>query len=76
MGIIQPFFLVNKSIAIANIHRIKQKADRNKVVNFSNEHLISIGDTPSCSLVEKFIGIDEIRPGIFSILVLLNAVVE
>jgi D-serine deaminase-like pyridoxal phosphate-dependent protein len=26
---------------------------------------ISIGDTPSCSLVDKFSGIDEIRPGNF-----------
>ncbi|MBW6460253.1 MAG: alanine racemase, partial [Bacteroidales bacterium] len=29
------------------------------------ELLISIGDTPSCSLVEDFSGVDEIRPGNF-----------
>lgn len=27
--------------------------------------LISVGDTPTCSLVEKFSGVDEIRPGNF-----------
>lgn len=42
-------------------------------MNFVREHFqddwpdlkISIGDTPSCSLVQKFNGIDEIRPGNF-----------
>ena len=29
------------------------------------ELIISIGDTPSCSLVEDFTGVDEIRPGNF-----------
>lgn len=42
-------------------------------MNYIREHFqddvpemkISIGDTPSCSLVQKFTGIDEIRPGNF-----------
>jgi D-serine deaminase-like pyridoxal phosphate-dependent protein len=27
--------------------------------------LLSVGDTPSCSLVERFAGVDEVRPGTF-----------
>lgn len=33
--------------------------------NLSREIKISVGDTPTCSLVEKFEGVDEIRPGNF-----------
>lgn len=33
--------------------------------NFSRKIKISVGDTPTCSLVEKFEGVDEIRPGNF-----------
>ena len=38
----------------------------NQVRNYLNRELIiSYGDTPSCSVVQKFSGVDEIRPGNF-----------
>ncbi len=36
-----------------------------KQLTNQKELLISIGDTPACSLVEQFDGVDEIRPGNF-----------
>jgi D-serine deaminase-like pyridoxal phosphate-dependent protein len=38
---------------------------RQSVISKSKEVLISVGDTPSMSLVEDFTGVDEIRPGNF-----------
>ena len=34
-------------------------------LNISSDYIISIGDTPSCSIASNFTGIDEIRPGNF-----------
>lgn len=34
-------------------------------INFKGKSIISIGDTPSCSVIDNFEGIDEIRPGNF-----------
>ncbi|KAA3619427.1 MAG: alanine racemase [Calditrichaeota bacterium] len=33
--------------------------------SYAKDFILSIGDTPCCSIVEKFAGIDEIRPGNF-----------
>jgi len=38
---------------------------KSQFIDICPELILSIGDTPSCSLVENFIGIDEIRPGNF-----------
>lgn len=38
---------------------------KNLVLKYSSEAVISVGDTPSCSLSENFEGADEIRPGNF-----------
>jgi D-serine deaminase-like pyridoxal phosphate-dependent protein len=38
---------------------------RERVSSQAGQILVSIGDTPSCSLVDVFRGIDEIRPGNF-----------
>lgn len=53
---------------ILNIHQEVKK----KMINLKNQFatqfpnlLLSLGDTPSCSLAEDFSGIDEIRPGNF-----------
>ena len=44
---------------IADLHSLKNQ------ITAQEELLISIGDTPSCSLIQKFDGVDEIRPGNF-----------
>jgi D-serine deaminase-like pyridoxal phosphate-dependent protein len=33
---------------------------------FGNDVIISIGDTPACSMLDDFIGVDEMRPGNFA----------
>lgn len=38
---------------------------KEKYIQYWPEMLLSIGDTPSCSLAEDFSGVDEIRPGNF-----------
>lgn len=53
---------------ILNIHKESVqilKTIRQKFNTEFPEAIISIGDTPSCSLVSDFSGIDEIRPGNF-----------
>lgn len=43
----------------------KTRALRNHFSHLYEKFIISAGDTPSCSLAENFMGIDEIRPGNF-----------
>jgi D-serine deaminase-like pyridoxal phosphate-dependent protein len=53
---------------VQNIHfdAIKKMADlKSRYIEQYPELIISIGDTPSCSVSENFTGIDEIRPGNF-----------
>ncbi len=53
---------------VIDIHRRSVEALnklRQVVISKSKEVLISVGDTPSMSLVEDFTGVDEIRPGNF-----------
>ncbi len=38
---------------------------KSELMNLTDELEISIGDTPSCSVIDDFKGIDEIRPGNF-----------
>jgi D-serine deaminase-like pyridoxal phosphate-dependent protein len=53
---------------VENIHidSVKQLLKlKNLILNDFPDAIISIGDTPSCSIVKDFEGIDEIRPGNF-----------
>jgi D-serine deaminase-like pyridoxal phosphate-dependent protein len=55
-------------VEILSIHRGSVNQLHNLVSSFKNTNLnpiISIGDTPSCSIVTDFRGVDEIRPGNF-----------
>lgn len=44
---------------------LKMKALKTRYQNEWPELIISLGDTPSCSICENFDGVDEIRPGNF-----------
>lgn len=44
---------------------LKMKALKARYINEWPELMISLGDTPSCSICENFDGVDEIRPGNF-----------
>ena len=44
-----------------SVHRINTSCENSGI----NDLIISVGDTPSASVVEKFNGIDELRPGNF-----------
>jgi D-serine deaminase-like pyridoxal phosphate-dependent protein len=44
---------------------LKMKALKARYISEWPELIISLGDTPSCSLCDKFDGVDEIRPGNF-----------
>jgi D-serine deaminase-like pyridoxal phosphate-dependent protein len=44
---------------------LKMKALKARYISEWPEMIISLGDTPSCSLCDKFDGVDEIRPGNF-----------
>jgi len=44
---------------------LRQLLDLKTQINQGIEAAISIGDTPSCSLISDFTGVDEIRPGNF-----------
>lgn len=44
---------------------LKMKALKNRYINEWPELIISLGDTPSCSICDNFDGVDEIRPGNF-----------
>jgi len=44
---------------------LKMKALKARYINDWPELLISLGDTPSCTLADNFDGVDEIRPGNF-----------
>lgn len=46
-------------------HSVKQLHSLNNAINDLVSCSISIGDTPSCSIIDEFVGIDEIRPGNF-----------
>lgn len=60
-----------KAKSIDEINRIhdltinKYKNLKNRYINKYKNLIISIGDTPSCSICNDFNGIDEIRPGNF-----------
>lgn len=43
----------------------KMKALKARYINEWPEMIISVGDTPSCSICDNFDGVDEIRPGNF-----------
>ena len=45
------------------VDQLQKLAD--KPGNSKDKIIISVGDTPSCSIVEEFSGVDEIRPGNF-----------
>lgn len=45
---------------------LKMKTLRTRYQNEWPELIVSLGDTPSCSICEKFDGVDEIRPGNFA----------
>lgn len=47
-----------------NLNRLRQARQRLHTVGY-NDLALSIGDTPSCSLVDDFGDVDEIRPGNF-----------
>lgn len=54
---------------IIEAHQKAQKLLQELKANYQKEYpnlMISYGDTPSCSLVDDFSGIDEIRPGNFA----------
>lgn len=51
-----------KAIYLQGVHKLR---DLREKVDTVGNCLISIGDTPSCSLVERFDEVDEIRPGNF-----------
>lgn len=44
---------------------LKMKALKNRYISEWPELIISLGDTPSCSICDNFDGVDEIRPGNF-----------
>ncbi len=44
---------------------LKMKALKSRYISEWPELIISLGDTPSCSICDKFDGVDEIRPGNF-----------
>lgn len=44
---------------------LKMKALKNRYISEWPELIISLGDTPSCSICDNFEGVDEIRPGNF-----------
>ena len=50
----------NYSNTVKQLHDLAEICCRDK-----NQIIISIGDTPSCSIVDNFSGVDEIRPGNF-----------
>lgn len=54
--------------AIKEIHskslRVMEKLKDLYIIRYRNL-IISLGDTPSCSVAEKFLGVNEIRPGNF-----------
>jgi len=62
---------------ILQIRALSQKRIRTlkEKVGLQNELLVSVGDTPSCSIIDTFEGVDEIRPGnfVFYDLMQLNA---
>jgi len=61
-------YLAKSKSEILNIHKdtiSKMSALKERYKVDYPELLVSIGDTPSCSLAEDFEGVDEIRPGNF-----------
>lgn len=58
-----------KAKSISEINEIHDKSRKvlNEIADYSGRSmLISIGDTPSCTICEDFNGVDEIRPGNFA----------
>ncbi|UXX80490.1 alanine racemase [Reichenbachiella carrageenanivorans] len=56
-------YIETKKENITSIYNYGVKALNTLRNELSNDLIISIGDTPSCSIVENFKNIDEIRPG-------------
>jgi D-serine deaminase-like pyridoxal phosphate-dependent protein len=53
-----------REVYLDTLHKMKKVQKVLKLNDISNVE-ISVGDTPTCSVVEKFDGVDEIRPGNF-----------
>lgn len=54
--------------AIKEVHLASLKIMKNLRAQYKSQYpnlIVSLGDTPSCSVVEDFTGVDEIRPGNF-----------
>ena len=61
-------YQVNSVSEIIDIHeesKYRMKKVEETLSSIKKDLLISIGDTPSCSLADDFEGVDEIRPGNF-----------
>lgn len=58
-------YQANKRSEIVDIHFFVKSKLIELINRYSNKLIVSVGDTPSCSIVEDFDGIDEIRPGNF-----------
>ncbi|RMF56504.1 MAG: alanine racemase, partial [Calditrichaeota bacterium] len=60
-------YLAKSKLEIISIHReaVKRLNKLKNTLRVNAPLNISIGDTPSCSVVERFEGVDEIRPGNF-----------
>lgn len=52
-----------KKIYFSSVEILKRL--KNRYSGLFPESIISVGDTPSCSIIEDFRGVDEIRPGNF-----------
>jgi D-serine deaminase-like pyridoxal phosphate-dependent protein len=60
-------YLCNNANEIEKTHRasIERLIEIKNKLNYEKNLILSIGDTPSCSISDNFEGIDEIRPGNF-----------
>ena len=56
---------VKQILAIHDVTKFKMNLLKERYISQFPDMIISVGDTPSCSLAEDFTEIDEIRPGNF-----------
>ncbi len=56
---------IKQIIAVHEVTKFKMNLLKKRFISQFPNLIISVGDTPSCSLAEDFSGIDEIRPGNF-----------
>jgi len=52
-------------VSVVHIESVSSLVNLKRNLKFEKNILLSIGDTPSCSISDSFEGIDEIRPGNF-----------